>query len=234
MKSKALIIGVGDGLSASLARLFANEGFDLVLASRSPDKTRSLSEETGARAVQCDGSDVEAVGKLFSGIDGRLDVCIYNPSARVRAPLTELDPEEVRRSIDVTAFGAFLAGQAAARKMLDQEMIDGKRGTILFTGASAGVKGFPQSATFAMGKFAQRGLAQSMSRELHPKGIHVAWVNIDGGIRNSSRPERVDPDNNPDSMLDPDEIARTYLNLINQGRTAWTEELAVRPWVERF
>ena len=140
----------------------------------------------------------------------------------------------MKKSVEVTAYGAFLVGQQASRRMLAQEPVEGCRGTILMTGASAGVKGFPQSATFAMGKFAQRGLAQSMSRELHPQGIHVAWVNIDGGIRNASRPERIDPAENPDSMLDPDAVAETYLALINQDRSAWSEEIAVRPWVERF
>ena len=138
------------------------------------------------------------------------------------------------KAIEVTAFGAFLMGQAAARTMLTTEPVDGVRGTILFTGASAGVKGFPQSAPFAMGKFAQRGLAQSMARELHPHGIHVAWINIDGGIRSPSRPERMDRSDSPDSMLDPDVIARAYLQLIQQHRSAWSNELTLRPWVERF
>jgi NAD(P)-dependent dehydrogenase (short-subunit alcohol dehydrogenase family) len=115
--------------------------------------------------------------------------------------------------------------------MLDQPMRDNRRGTILFTGASAGVKGFPLSAPFAMGKFAQRGLAQSMARELHPRGIHVAWINIDGAIRN---PERAATADTPDSMLDPDAIAREYMHLIHQDRSAWSDELTLRPWVERF
>jgi NAD(P)-dependent dehydrogenase (short-subunit alcohol dehydrogenase family) len=125
-------------------------------------------------------------------------------------------------------------GQAAAKRMLAQQPENGRLGTILLTGASAGVKGFAHSAPFAMGKFAQRGLAQSMARELHPKGIHVAWVNIDGGIRNASRPERVESADNPDSMLDPDAIAREYMHLIQQDRSAWSDELVLRPWVERF
>ena len=115
--------------------------------------------------------------------------------------------------------------------MLEAEPVDGKRGTILFTGASAGVKGFPQSAPFAMGKFAQRGLAESMARELHPRGIHVAWINIDGAILN---PGRNEPAKAPGSMLRPDAIAKTYRHLIEQDRSAWTHEVAVRPWVERF
>lgn len=231
-KPLALIIGVGDGLSASLARLFAREGYRLALAARNVDKLAALASETGASVHACNATDAGEVERLFGEVDGPLRVAIYNPSARVRGPLTELEPDGVRRAIDVTAFGAFLFGQQAARAMLAQEMgEDGARGTILFTGASAGVKGFPQSAPFAMGKFAQRGLAESMSRELHPQGIHVAWVNIDGGIRN---PGRTEPADKPDSMLDPDAIAQTYLALARQGRSAWSNEIAVRPWVERF
>lgn len=233
-KATALIIGAGEGLSASLAKALHREGYSITLAARNTDKLENLAADTEAKVLECDASDPKAVNFLFSQIEGRLSVAIYNPSARVRGPITELDPEEVREAIDVTAFGAFLTGREAARRMLEQEMVEGKRGTILFTGASAGVKGFAQSAPFAMGKFAQRGLSESMSRELHPKGIHVAWINIDGGIRNPSRAERIDAADNPDSMLDPEKIAETYLHLINQDRTVWTNEVAVRPWVERF
>lgn len=233
-KATALIIGAGEGLSASLAKALHREGYSITLAARNTDKLENLAADTEAKVLECDASDPKAVNFLFSQIEGRLSVAIYNPSARVRGPIAELDPEEVREAIDVTAFGAFLTGREAARRMLEQEMVEGKRGTILFTGASAGVKGFAQSAPFAMGKFAQRGLSESMSRELHPKGIHVAWINIDGGIRNPSRAERIDAADNPDSMLDPEKIAETYLHLINQDRTVWTNEVAVRPWVERF
>ncbi|MGF1476518.1 MAG: SDR family NAD(P)-dependent oxidoreductase [Geminicoccaceae bacterium] len=228
---QALVVGVGDGLSASLARRLHREGFRLTLVARDTAKLAALGEETGATLRACDASEPEQAKGLFAGIDGRLDVVVYNPSARQRGPLIELDPETVRRSVEVTAFGAFLVGQEAARKMLAQQPENGVRGTILFTGASAGVKGFPQSSPFAMGKFAQRGLAQSMARELHPKGIHVAWINIDGAIRN---PGRSEPTDNPDSMLDPDAIADTYWSLIIQHRSTWSEEIAVRPWVERF
>lgn len=233
MKPIAVIVGVGDGLSASLARTL-NAKYHLVLAARSPDKIAALAKELDADVKQLDGSDPVAVAQLFDSLKTAPRVAIYNPSARVRGALVDLDPEAVRKAIEVTAFGAFLTGQAAAKRMLQADMIDGKRGTILFTGASAGVKGFPKSATFAMGKFAQRGLAQSMARELHPQGIHVAWVNIDGGIRNPNRPERVDPDGKPDSMLDPDAIAQAYVQLIDQNRTAWSDELTLRPWVETF
>jgi NAD(P)-dependent dehydrogenase (short-subunit alcohol dehydrogenase family) len=227
----ALIVGVGEGLSASLARLLHAQGYGLILAARDTDKIDALAKKTGARTVSCDASDPDAVASLYAELDGPLRVAIYNPSARQRGPVTELDPAAVRQAIEITAFGAFLVGQAAARVMLSQAPEEGVRGTILFTGASAGVKGFPQSAPFAMGKFAQRGLAQSMARELHPKGIHVAWVNIDGAIRN---PGRSEPPDRPDSMLDPDAIARSYLDLIRQDRSAWSNELSVRPWVETF
>ncbi len=232
-KPIAVIVGVGDGLSASLARKLAPD-YALTLAARTGAKMAAVAEETGAATVTLDAADPAAMAALFENLPAAPRVAIYNPSARVRGPLTELDPETVRKAVEVTAFGAFLMGQAAAKRMLAAEPTQGTRGTILFTGASAGVKGFPQSASFAMGKFAQRGLAQSMSRELHPQGIHVAWINIDGGIRNPSRPERIDAADNPDSMLDPDAIADTYLALIAQHRSAWSEEVAVRPWVERF
>jgi NAD(P)-dependent dehydrogenase (short-subunit alcohol dehydrogenase family) len=151
---------------------------------------------------------------------------IYNASFRARGPFIDLDPAEVERSIAVSAFGGFLVAQQAARRMLPK-----RHGTILFTGASASVKGYAQSAPFAMGKFALRGLAQSMARELAPQGIHVAHVVIDGGIKSARRSE---PAAAPDSLLDPDAIAATYLQLIRQPRSAWTWEIELRPWIERF
>ena len=228
MKPLALIVGVGDGLSASLARTLAPE-YALSLAARTEDKMASVAADTGASTTICDASDAGSVAKLFAALPEVPRVVIYNPSARVRGPIAELDPEDVRHAIDVTAFGAFLVGREAAKAMLKTDPVDGVRGSILFTGASAGVKGFPQSAAFAMGKFAQRGLAQSMSRELHPQGIHVAWINIDGGIRN---PGRTEP--GPDAMLNPDAIAHEYLGLIKQHRSVWSNEHTLRPWVEKF
>ncbi len=230
-KPRALIVGVGSGVSASLARALKAQGYKIILAARNIEKIASLIAETKAEAHVCDIVKAEDVAALFDAIEGRLEVVIANPARRVRGPLIEVDPAEVKSSLEITAFGSFLVGQAAAKRMLEQEAEDGKRGTILFTGASAGVKGFPQSATFAMGKFAQRGLAQSMARELHPQGVHVAWVNIDGAIKSATREE---PADKPASMLDPDEIAKNYVHLINQQRSAWTDELVVRPWVEKF
>ncbi len=228
MADLALIVGVGDGLSASLARNLAAD-HDLVLTARNTDKLEHLARDTNARTAAMDASDPQAMAELFGDIEGRLAVAVYNPSYRVKGPVAEMDPAEVRKALDITAFGAFLMGRLAARRMLDQDERDGRRGTILFTGASAGVKGFAQSASFAMGKFAQRGLAQSMARELHPRGIHVAWINIDGGILLPSRTEST-----PDSMLHPDAIAAEYRNLIVQHRSTWANELSLRPWVETF
>lgn len=228
----ALIVGTGNGLSASLARKLAARGYDLVLSARNVEKIAGLAETTTARTVACDASDPAAVAGLFETVDamgGDLGVAIYNPSARVRGPLVELDPEDVRTALEVCAFGAFLVAQQAARRMLASG-----EGTILLTGASAGVKGFAQSAPFAMGKFALRGLAQSMARELHPRNIHVGHVVIDGGIRSASRPERTEAPGKPDSMLDPDAIADTYMAFIDQHRSAWAWEIEVRPFVENF
>lgn len=225
----AVIVGVGDGLSASLARALAAEGYDLVLAARTPGKLEALAAETGARTVALDAADAGAVAAFWDGLDRAPRVAVYNPSARTKGPVADLDPAAVRTALDVTAFGAFLMGRAAAAAMLAAEPRDGVRGTILFTGASAGVKGFPQSAPFAMGKFAQRGLAQSMARELHPQGIHVAWINIDGAIANPGRGP-----NEGWAMLEPDAIATEYLRLIAQHPSTWSDELSIRPWVERF
>ncbi|OWY10572.1 oxidoreductase [Thioclava sp. JM3] len=229
-KAQAVIIGVGDGLSAAVARELAPD-YDLTLAARSTVRMQALAEEIGARTVQLDATDEAAIAALFDALPEPPRVVVYNPSGRVRGPVAELDAEEVRAAVEITAIGAFLTGKHAARRMLTAEPADGTRGTILFTGASAGVKGFARSAPFAMGKFAQRGLAESMARELHPKGIHVAWVNIDGMILNPGRNEAPDE---PGSMLRPEAIAKTYRQLIEQDRSAWTNEITLRPWVETF
>src|SRR5947208_11949412 len=225
----ALIVGAGAGLSASLARVLAKDGIKVALAARTSGLPHALANQHGAPAFACDATERPQVEKLFAEVDASLgapDIVIYNASFRTRGPFVELDPLDVEKALAVTAFGAFLVAQQAARRMLAK-----KHGAILLTGASAGVKGYPQSAPFAMGKFALRGLAQSMARELHPQGIHVAHVVIDGGIRSARR--AVPPDK-PDSLLDPDAIADTYLHLIRQPRSAWSWEVEVRPWVEHF
>jgi NAD(P)-dependent dehydrogenase (short-subunit alcohol dehydrogenase family) len=225
----ALIVGVGSGLSASLARLFARNGLQVALASRNPDRLSGLAHETAAATFACEAAEPEEVAGLFDAViatQGVPDIVVYNASARARGPITELDPQDVARAIAVSAFGGFLVTQQAARYMLPRGS-----GAILLTGASASVKGYPQSSSFAMGKVALRGLAQSMARELAPQGIHVAHFVIDGGIRN---PGRTEPADKPDSMLDPDAIATTYWNVVQQPRSAWTWEVELRPWVERF
>jgi short-subunit dehydrogenase len=220
---KALIIGAGDGLSASLARLLAREGHRIALAARNVAKLDALVAETNAVAHACDAASEADIAALFAA-EGDAEVVVYNPSFRTRGPVTELAPADVQRALQVCAFGAFLAAQQAARRMIPRGA-----GTILLTGASAGVKGYPQSAPFAMGKFALRGLAQSLARELHPQGVHVAHIVIDGGIRSARRAETGD-----DTLLDPDAIAATYLHLIRQPRSSWSWEIELRPWVERF
>ena len=221
----ALVVGAGPGLSASFARGLARAGHQVALAARRTDKLAELARDTGASLHACDAADPASVAALFAAV-GRPGIVLYNPSYRVHGPLVDLDPAEVARSLSITAYGAFLVAQQAARGML---ALGG--GMILLTGASAGVKGFAQSAPFAMGKFALRGLAQSMARELHPQGIHVVHVVVDGGIRAAGRPV---PADKPDSLLDPDAIAQTMLDVLAQPRSCWTDEVAVRPWVERF
>ena len=226
----ALIVGAGSGLSASLARLFAQEGMKVGLAARNVAKLQEVAVATGAVTAACDAGDPQAVARLFATMDEALggppEVVVYNASARSRGPLIELDPATVAKAIEVSAFGGFLVAQEAAKRMLPR-----RRGAILLTGASASVKGYKLSAPFAMGKFALRGLAQSIARELAPQGIHVAHFVIDGAIRN---PGRSEPTDAPDSMLDPDAIARTYLHVLRQDRSAWTWEVELRPWVESF
>jgi NAD(P)-dependent dehydrogenase (short-subunit alcohol dehydrogenase family) len=225
----ALIVGAGEGLSASLARLFTREGIRVALAARQTDKLGALCTEIGATAYTADATSLDDVTRLFVSVErdcGAPDIVVYNASARLPGALVDLIPADVEKAIAVSAFGGFLVAQQASRRMLPN-----RRGAILFTGASASVKGYPQSAAFAMGKFALRGLAQSMARELSQQGIHVAHFVIDGGIRSARRTE---PTDKPDSMLDPDAIAANYWNVLCQPRSAWTWEMEMRPWVEKF
>jgi len=210
--SAALIVGAGSGLSRSLALLLHKENFKVAVASRTTGKCPKEFLE-----LKCDATDAAQVEAAFEKIETP-DLVVYNPSYRVRGPFVELKAEEVRKTIDITAFGGFLVAQAAAKRMLKRGS-----GAIFFTGASASVKGYAQSAPFAMGKFALRGLAQSMARELAPQNIHVAHFVIDGRIGTEG-----------DSQLHPDEIAKNYLNVYRQGRSAWSWEVELRPWVEKF
>jgi len=229
MAESALIVGAGSNLSASLTRLFAREGMRVAIAARDSGKLAKLAAETGAKSYGCDASKIDDVARLFSDIDrdlGAPDIVVYNASGRVRGGIADVDPQKVDEAVRVTAFGGFLVAQQAARRMLARGS-----GTILFTGASASVKGYALSAPFAMGKFALRGLAQSMARELHPQGIHVAHMVIDGGIKSERRTE---PAGKTASLLDPNSIAASYLHVIHQPHSAWSWELELRPWVEGF
>ena len=225
----ALIVGAGNGLSASIARLFSENGMTIGLAAQNTEKLTSLCDEIDAQAFQCDASQQNEVEQLFTDFDRRLgspDVVVYNPSYRTQGPLVDLQPADVEKTLAVTAYGGFLVGQQAVKRMIEKG-----HGAVLFTGASASVKGYALSAPFAMGKFALRGLAQSMARELAPKNIHVAHFIIDGSI---AAPNRQPPEDKPDSFLEPDAIAQTYLQTLLQHRSAWTWEIELRPWLERF
>jgi NAD(P)-dependent dehydrogenase (short-subunit alcohol dehydrogenase family) len=225
----ALIVGAGLGISASVARHFAALGVKVALAARNVQKLEPLIQGTGTLAFSADASDPESVAQLFQQVCDRMDepdIVVYNASARIQGPLAELDPSAVQRALAVTAFGGFLVTQQAAKRMLPRG-----HGAILLTGATASVKGFAHSAAFAMGKFALRGLAQSAAREFGPKGIHVAHFIIDGGVRAA---HRQDPADRPDSTLDPEAIAQAYIDVLRQPRSAWSQEVELRPWVEHF
>jgi NAD(P)-dependent dehydrogenase (short-subunit alcohol dehydrogenase family) len=225
----ALIVGAGPGISASLARGLAALGVKIALAARNVQKLGALVQGTGAQAFSADASDPQSVARLFDQVTDRIsvpEIVVYNAGARAHGPLTELDPAAVQRAVAITAFGGFLVTQQAAKRMVPRG-----RGAILLTGASASVKGFANSAAFAMGKFALRGLAQSAARELGPRGIHVAHFIIDGMVRAEHRP---DPADKPDSTLDPNAIAQTYIDVLRQPRSAWSHEIELRPWVEHF
>ena len=231
MAQIALIVGAGSGLSASLARLFAKEGLRVAVAARDTAKLAPLVIETAALPVTCDATDAAQVEAMLGAVEAKWgvpDLIVYNAGYRVRGPLVSLDPREVERTIAVTGYAGFIVAQAAAKRMLTRGS-----GAIFFTGASASVKGYAESAPFAMGKFALRGLAQSMARELAPKGIHVAHFVIDGGISRGAADSRAS-ERGADGMLLPDEIAKNYLHVFRQHRSAWTWEVELRPWIERF
>ena len=225
----ALIIGAGTGISASVARQLAGLGVKVALAARSTAKLKQLDDEIGAKVFSADASDRASVEAVFRDVDatiGEPDVVVFNASARAPGPVAEIDPVAVEKALAISAYGGFLAVHHAARRMVKHG-----KGAILLTGASASVKGFPRSSAFAMGKFALRGLAQSAARELGPMGIHVAHFVIDGAVRSASRS---DPQDNPDSTLSADAIAQTYIDILRQHRSAWSFEVEVRPWVEKF
>lgn len=225
----ALIVGTGPGISASVARALAARNIRVAVAARDAARLRPLADEIGGEAFAVDAADPAAVARLFEEVEARIgvpEIVVYNASGRVRGPIIDLDPEEVRQAIEISAFGGFLVVQQAARRLVPRGA-----GAILLTGATASVKGFANSSSFAIGKFGLRGLAQSAARELTPQGIHVAHFVIDGGVRSATRP---DPAERPDSTLDPDAIAQSYLAVLAQPRSAWAWEIELRPWVETF
>jgi NAD(P)-dependent dehydrogenase (short-subunit alcohol dehydrogenase family) len=233
MRKSALIVGAGEGISAAFARALTSDGYHVALAARDATKLARLAQEIGASAIAADAAKAHSVAALFAELDraafGSLDVVLYNAGYRVRGPFLDLRAEDVAMSLDVTAYGAFLVAQAAAKRMVPRGT-----GAIFFTGASASVKGYAESAPFAMGKFALRGLTQALARELQPKGIHVAHFVIDGSVRNPARGRIEGAGDPPDRFLDPQAIAHTYMAVLKQPRSAWSLEVELRPWVEKF
>ena len=225
MTQKAvLIVGAGSGLSASLARAFNSKGMKILLAARNIDKLDSLKKEIDALVFKCDSTENKSVQNLFLQTDsviGTPEIVIYNPSLRIVKPFIEYDPDEMLQSIKVNSYGAFLVAHESVKRMLKIG-----KGNIFFTGSSASVKGFAKSASFAMGKFGLRGLAQSLARELHPQNIHVGHFVIDGGIGK-------EPVGNY-QMIHPDEIAKQYLNFYLQDKKAWSWEIEIRTNTEKF
>ena len=225
MSESVLIVGTGPGLSSSLARLCASKGMKVVLASRNFEKLKDLKKEIEAETFVCDASNVKDVSNLFKQTDkliGIPNLVIYNASSRPKkSSVVKLDPIETQKSINITCFGAFLVAQEAAKRMLKR-----KSGSIFFTGATAGVKGFANSSVFAMGKFGLRGLAQSLARELHPQGIHITHFVIDGAINKEPYGDY--------QTMHPDEIAKTYLQFYHQDKSAWAWEIELRTSVEKF
>ena len=231
MSKTALIVGAGSGISAAFARALHRDGYKLALAARDTDKLAALAKEIDAILAPVDAAADDAVANLFTLLDrafATFDLVLYNASYRVRGPFLDLDPADIAKALAVTAYGGFLVGQQAARRMVRQGS-----GAIFFTGASASIKGYARSAAFAMGKFALRGLVQAMTRELQPRGIHIAHFIIDGGVRNAERGRPGEPDA-PDALLDPAAIAETYMAVLKQPRSAWSLEVDLRPWVETF
>lgn len=247
-KEIALIVGGGAGISASCARLFSREGMKVAVAARTPDKPalQALEKEHGVVRLPCDAADASSVAALFEAVESRLgtpDLVIHNIDGRFgeifRKDIADALPDHVAQVLHNSALSAFLVGQQAARLMLARAVPAGdQRGTILFTNASAALKGFARSAAFAMACHAKSGLAQSMARELGPQGIHVAQIPIDAAIGNTledgSRAHWLGGPTRDDNMADPDRIAETYLHLHRQHRSTWAFEVTLRPWTESW
>ena len=237
-RQTALVVGAGTGLGAALARCFAGSGMNVAVAARDPDRLSALVETLNAEgakavAVACDATDEGSVRALFDQMNespGEPDVVVYNAGAFVPGSILDIAPEEFERCWRIGCFGGFLVGQAAARRMVARAERGDAGGTIVFSGATASLRGGARFANLAVGKFGLRALAQSMARELGPRGVHVAHVIIDGMIAAGNSGEQAPAD----SRLEPDAIAANYLVLHHQPRSAWTHELDLRPWMEKF
>jgi NAD(P)-dependent dehydrogenase (short-subunit alcohol dehydrogenase family) len=227
----AVVVGVGPGLATALVRTFSKEGYTVVAASRSASDLPRFGDEAGRVVpIDCDATSEADVERLFEAAAklGPPEVAVFNAGAFVRGSVLETEPTEFERCWRVGCFAGFLVGQAAARRMIERGA-----GTILFTGATASLRGGAGFVNLASPKFALRAVAQSMARELGPKGVHVAHVVIDGQIH-SERYAHLAAERGPDSLLEPDAIAAEYLALHRQHRSAWTHELDLRPWSEKF
>jgi NAD(P)-dependent dehydrogenase (short-subunit alcohol dehydrogenase family) len=234
----ALVVGAGDGLGGAIARRFARGGYHVCVARRSADSLQSLCDDIAAQGGQATGFGVdarneEAVIGLFDAIEtqlGPIEVAVHNIGANVWFPIRETTVRKYTKVWEMACLSGFLVGREAARRMGPRG-----RGTILFTGATASLRGRAQLAAFAGAKHALRALAQSMARELGPEGIHVAHVVIDGPIDmpwiRDNFPDLV-AQRPADGLLKPDDIAETYWTLHQQPRSAWTFEIDLRPWVE--
>ena len=232
----AVVVGVGPGLGAALARRFAKAGITVAVAARRRERLAPLAEALGASAYACDATSEAEVEGLFAAVARELGaprLVVYNASAFVRKSILETTVEEFERCWRVACLGGFLVGRAAVRLMLPRAAEHGGGGTILFTGATAALRGGALFHNLAVGKFGLRALAQSMAREFQPKGIHVAHVVIDGQIA-GERPGYRREERGTDAVLEPDAIAEAYYQLHRQARSAWTLELDLRPWVEKF
>ena len=224
MQESVLIVGAGSGLSESIARLCRSKRMKVVLAARDINKLKKLKKEIIADTIKCDSTNIKSVSNLFKKTDqiiGTPNLVIYNPSKSLGGSIVDLDPKKAHEAIDITCYGGFLVAQQAAKRMLKK-----KRGSIFFTGATASIKGFPESSVFAMGKFGLRGLAQSLARELHPQNIHIGHFIIDGGIGKENYGSY--------KTIHPDEIAKVYLQFHNQDKSAWSWETQLRTSVEKF
>ena len=242
MKKKvALVIGAGTSLGSAVARCFARDGLTAVVARRTGEELSTLKKEIEDFGGTCHPFSLDArkeddVINLINKIEneiGEIEVAVYNIGANIKFGITETTSQKYYKVWEVAAFGAFLMGREVAKKMIPR-----KKGTIIFTGATASVRGGDGFAAFAGAKHAKRALSQSMARELGPKGIHVAHVIIDGAIDtpwvNKLFPDYVKEKKKIDGLMNPDDIASNYIMLHKQSRNAWTQELDLRPWVEKW